>query len=173
MSLAGASPVESRGGSRLRYFREPLGTQLLSELDALDPAGARGWGSGPGREGKLIPASLPRPAWSAGREPQLAAWPAQFCQFLKPSWLRSKTKQPNPSLTQVLSCKTRWCAGVAHPRWAAEGNKLAFFARRHLRARNTMATAGRSRLAMGLLQPITLGFICTFSKRKMGIKGFN
>lgn len=32
----------------MRLFREPLGTQLLSELDALDPAGAGGrdpgWG---------------------------------------------------------------------------------------------------------------------------------
>lgn len=34
----------------MRLFREPLGTQLLSELDALDPAGARGRDTGWGEK---------------------------------------------------------------------------------------------------------------------------
>ena len=66
LSSAGASPVESTAGSRLRLSGTPLGRgQLLSELGALDWVGAGGPEAGLGREGKLILWPLPLPARSA------------------------------------------------------------------------------------------------------------
>ena len=66
LSSAGASPVESTAGGRLRLSGTPLGRgQLLSELGALDWVGAGGPEAGLGREGKLILWPLPLPARSA------------------------------------------------------------------------------------------------------------
>lgn len=76
------------------------GAQLLSEVGALDPAGDPGAELGREEKLSLTPyrCQYGPPVGSLNLQPGRART-TQFCQFLKPSWLRSKTKQPNPSLT--------------------------------------------------------------------------
>ena len=96
LSLVGASPVESWATSRLRLTRDALGARRARWVPG---RGVPLPEAGLGREGKRILSPLPLrhgpPTGSPNLQPGRVRT-AQFCQFLKPSWLRSKTKQPNP-----------------------------------------------------------------------------
>ena len=128
------------------------------------PAPKQGWGRKV--NGSFLPYRLRHgpPTGSPNLQPGRVRT-AQFCQFLKPSWLRSKTKQPNPrsnSSPFLQSSGERGGCGFVP---AAERSKLSVLQEDTSKPRSTMEAAGKSRLASGTIWSVTLGLFVFFLAR--------
>lgn len=159
--------MESRAASRLR----PSG-------DALGARGA-GWvlgvpGAGLGRESKRIPPPLQLPCMFSHREPQLTARPSPDCPVLpvpetQLAEEQNKTTQSRSNSSPFLQSSVERCGCGSVP--PAERNRLSFLQKRHLGIPQHNGNSREISPCIGDHLTRDAGFICIFSKGKMGTKG--
>lgn len=143
----------------------------------------QGWGGGAGagmgRESKWIPCPLQLPAQSSHREPQLTARLSLDCPVLpvpetQLAEKQNKTTQSQSNSSPFLqsSVERGGCGSIQ----AAERNKLLGFffgggvVKRRLRTPQHNGNSREILPCMGDYLAHDAGFICIFSKRKMGLR---